>query len=207
MISNLSHFLLCSRLSFVYNQIDCFTNDSWAVKRIRNQRRVFVLPVTRVRTAVFIKPSKMFAWLDVKAPLGSAATSPAFSLSLSFLFCPLLSLFAHFHYVPHAYESFMTFCQHSVKSTLSSHIVKLNLRTVEGNLLDNISILSIYLNGKFCMSLVYDFISLLIRVRLGLRSDYMQKHACKLDISSIRRTLHRLLSSCKRYFTSLQNAL
>lgn len=115
------------------NQIDCFTKDSWAVKRVSNQRRVFVLPVTRVRTAVFIKPSKMFAWLDVKVPLGSAATSPAFSLSRRFssvLCYPCSLIFAI--YVPQAYESFMTLCQHSAKSTLSSRIVKLNLRAVEG---------------------------------------------------------------------------
>lgn len=98
MISNVSLSLMQSIESCLL-QIDCFTNDSWAIKRVSSQRRVFVLPVTRVRTAVFIKPSKMFAWLDVKAPLGSAAASPAFSLSLSFLPRPLLLLFAHFRYV------------------------------------------------------------------------------------------------------------
>ncbi|EFN60387.1 hypothetical protein EAG_02099 [Camponotus floridanus] len=51
----------------------------------------------------------MFAWLDVKVPLGSAATSPAFSLSRRFssvLCYPCSLIFAI--YVPQAYESFMT---------------------------------------------------------------------------------------------------
>lgn len=85
----------------------------WARRRVGGgQRRIFKqqtgcnasATLTRVRSAVFIKPSKMFAWLDVKAPLGSAACvlPPIFVAPASSL--PPVCARSLVMYVPHAHE-------------------------------------------------------------------------------------------------------
>ena len=109
-------------------------------KQVSSQRHVFDLAVTRVRTTVFIKPSKMFAWLNVKAPLGSAAASSAF-LSLSF--CPVLCCSCSLIFtmcVLHVHESFMTLCKHRKHGVHLSALLSLPKGDYrDGNLPNHIS--------------------------------------------------------------------